>query len=500
MKKIYIQILILFLVFSLGFFFRPLFFKSTNHEIKTLAVKKSNIKYWVAPMNPMFRSNKPGKSPMGMDLVPVYVTGKVKNDNSVKISSRIINNLGVVTYKSQFQKLSKIINTVGYITANQDNIENVHSYTDGWVRHLRVNAVGEMVKKGQVLFELFSPSLVNAQQELLLAIKSNNQLLISAGRKKLITLGLNDLQINNIVKSKTSQKTIPFLANTSGMVSKLNIRDGMYIKPTSMLMVIEDLSSIWLQVAVYEKESNWVQLGQSAISEFPGLPGRQWQGEVVFVYPALDKITHTLPVRLKFPNPNLTLKPNMYAFVQIFVPSHIKHLVIPTTAIIPTSQGAHVILALGEGRFKPQDVILGDSSGNMTSIISGLNNGDVVVTSGQFLIDSESNLNAAFESLAPQTSQIKAADLMMDITKKSKVEHLNKGIILAIDVSNKSLTLSHQPIRNLAMPTMVMEVKASANINLNSYKIGQAIQFKLKRLKNNKYEIIKINKKQMDKL
>jgi Cu(I)/Ag(I) efflux system membrane fusion protein len=447
-------------------------------------------------MDPKFRSDKPGKSPMGMDLVPVYVDHN--NDNVVKISPAVINNLGVVTYKTKFQKLSRVINTVGYVTANENLIENVHSYIDGWVRNLKVNAVGYQVKKGQVLFELFSPSLVNAQQELLLAIKSNNKSLITAGRKKLKTLGLDESQINHIISKNKAQKQIAILAKTSGIVAKLNIRDGMYIKPSNMLMVIEDLSSIWIQVKVYEKESNWVELGQSAITEFAGLPGRQWQGEVVYVYPRLDIVTHTLPVRLKFPNPDLTLKPNMYSFVQIFVPNDKKYLTIPLSAIIQTGKGEHVILALGNGRFKAQNVTLGYSLNNMVAITNGLQDGDVVVTSGQFLIDSESDLNAAFERLEPTRTDTFANQSMTNLTKNKMEQAFYNGKILSINIKKKMLTLSHKPIKKFAMPTMVMEVKVANNIDLKKYKVNQMIKFRLKNLKNNKYELIEINNIKQD--
>lgn len=487
MKKITIQILTVIVFFCLGLLARPYLLMTQNKSLNKSIITKAKIKYWVAPMDPKFRKDKPGKSPMGMDLVPVYEsTQKIPNDKSIKISPRLVNNMGVATYKAKFQKLSKQINTVGYVTSNEDLIENVHSYIDGWVRNLKVNAVGETVTKGQVLFELFSPSLVNAQQELLLALKSNNNSLVSSGRKKLLTLGLNEQQIKKIIKNKTVQKQIAILAKTSGIVSKLNIRDGMYIKPTLMLMVIEDLSSIWIQVEVYEKEANWPALGQTAIAEFPGLPGRQWQGEVVYVYPTLNKTTHTLAVRLKFPNPNLILKPNMYASVKIFVPNDKKFLVIPSSAIIQKANGAYVMLALGKGLFRPQMVTLGDSAGEKTSIISGLKNGALVVTSGQFLIDSESELSAAFDRFA-------SINPISDVDLSKKSSQLYTGKILAIDINNKIITLSHKSIKKLAMPMMVMEADVAKDLNLNDFKVGQFINFKLKKLKNNKYQIIKMS-------
>jgi len=533
MKKAYLQSIILFATFSVGVVVSPYLMKSmgaSQEVIKKRKVKywvapmdpkfrsdkpgkspmgmalvpvyeqedqsipkKRRIKYWVAPMDPKFRSDKPGKSPMGMDLVPIYAeSGNSAEDSSVKISPRVINNLGVVTYKATYQNLSKQIDTVGYVKANENNIENVHSYTDGWVRNLKVNTVGANVKKGQVLFELFSPTLVNAQQELLLAINSNNQSLVKAGKEKLITLGLNTTQIEKIIRSKKPEKQIQIFSKSSGIVSKLNVRDGMYIKPDSMLMVIDDLRSVWVQVEVYEKESNWVKLNQVAVTQFPGLPGMQWQGEVIYVYPTLNKITHTLPVRLKFPNPDLTLKPNMYASVKIFVPNIEKQLVIPQRAVIPTGKGAHVIIALGNGRFRPQSVTLGYSSGNMVSIISGLRKGDQVVSSGQFLIDSESNLNASFERVDPNRKENTDRHSMMNM-QKDKEMSLKEGEILAINRDKKMITIRHQPIKKLGMLTMVMEVSIDEKVSFKQYKVGQCITFRMKSMGNNRYKIIEIH-------
>ena len=453
------------------------------------AKKERKIKYWVAPMDPKYRRDKPGKSPMGMDLVPVYESADSTNDdkNAIKIAPRVVNNLGVVTAKAHFQKLSREINTVGYVSANEDNIENVHSYIDGWIRNLRVTAVGDTVKKGQVLFDLYSPSLVNAQQEFVLALKNNNRQLIEASKKKLITLGLNQQQITTLASSRRVRQEIAIYSETDGVISKLAIRDGMYIKPDKELMVIEDLSSVWVRVEVYEKEADWVKVNQIAVATFPGLPGKQWQGDVVYVYPTLDKTTHTLAVRLQFPNPNLTLKPDMYASVKIFVPQDKKSLVIPRQAVIMTGSGNHVILSLGKGQFKPQMVTLGDESHGMVVIEKGLNSGDEVVVSGQFLIDSESNLSEAFKRLNPH----KDHSSHQHVKNEPNQSHLST--ILAIKVQKRRLTITHQPIESLGMPEMVMELPVKEGIDLDKFKVNQRVKIKLQKVSPNHYQIIEIS-------
>ena len=483
-----LMILLLGMVFGYSI---SLFSPASNKTTGPGAAKaERKIKYWVAPMDPSYRRDKPGKSPMGMDLVPVYADDGGNDDESiVKISPRVIDNLGVVTSTVKKEQLPRVIETVGYVAADQDNIETVNSYIDGWIRNLKLTAVGDAVKKGQVLFELYSPSLINAQQEFVLALKNNNRQLINAGRKKLLTLGLTNEQIQQLQSSKRVKQQLPIFANTSGTLSMLNIRDGMYIKPDKPLMMIEDLRSVWIRVEVYEQQSSWVKEGQIATAEFPGLPGKLWQGEVVYIYPTLDKRTHTLAVRLKFPNPKLTLKPAMYASVKIFVPDTKKHLVIPEQALIPMEEGTHVILALGQGRFKSQPVTVGDASDNKVIVLSGLQSGDKVVTSGQFLIDSESNLNAASLRLAPGK---KAHEHHHNGPMGVKPLVPNTATLLGIDKKRHKITISHAPIKHLDMPEMVMELPVAQSISLSNYKVGQEVSFKLKQVKGQHYRVIEM--------
>ncbi len=484
MKKNIIIIICLILAFGLGFVV-----KSIKAPMAVKAEKK--IRYWVAPMNPSYRKDKSGKSPMGMDLVPVYATGgQEENDGGdyLQVSSRVVNNLGVVIHRATFKPLAKEIDTVGYVVANENHVESVHSYVDGWIRNARVTFIGEKVKKGQVLFELYSPTLMSAQQELMLALNNDNPLLINASKKKLETLGLNGAQVQEINRTHKIKKQIEIYSKTDGIVSILNIRDGMYIKPGKDLLVVEDLSSVWIRVDVPEKQANWVKENQIAVASFPGLPGKLWQGNVIFIHPRLDKITHTLAVRLRFPNPDLMLKLDMYAAVKIFMPSAKPTLVIPTSAVIYKGDGTHVILSLGKGRFRPQMVTLGTESKGEVSIITGLSKGDEVVVSGQFLIDSESNLSAAFDRLNPHNHP-KDKPTHQSMTQAIKE---NAGKILSINSLKNRMTISHSPINQLGMPEMVMELAVVKRISLTNFKVGQRIKFKLKKESPMHYIIIDI--------
>ncbi len=361
---------------------------------------KKEILYWVAPMDPSYRSDKPGKSPMGMDLVPVYKDADhASSEGVIKISPAVEHNLGVKTSQVEKRDLSRMINTVGSVLVDENNIEHIHTYTDGWIKTLSVKTTGEAVKKGQLLLELYSPALNHAQEELLLALKNNNTSLISAGEKKLLTLGMDQSQIKQLVKDKKVFERVKLYSTQNGIVSKLNIREGKFVKPDTDLLTIEDLSKIWIIADVFERQAGWVAKGQKAIATFSYMPGREWVGEVDYVYPELDSKTHTLRVRLSFDNPGLQMKPKMYANIKIFGDATKDSLAIPRSALIRTGSEDRVIISLGNGKFKAQKVKIGIESGDYYQVLSGLKVGDNVVTTSQFLIDSESNLKASMNRM-----------------------------------------------------------------------------------------------------
>lgn len=458
------------------------YMKSTGSAAK----KERKILYWVAPMDPNYKRDKPGKSPMGMDLVPVYADQN-GDGNTVKISSSVENNLGVKTALVKEMPLSRVISTVGYVTADENNIEHIHTYTDGWIKVLNVKTTGEEVKKGQLLLELFSPTLVNAQEELLLAIKYKNASLISAGKKKLKTLGLNDTQIEVLTKSNKVQQNVKIFATQSGIVSHLNVREGMFVKPNTDIMTIEDLSHIWMIAEVFERQSGWVKEGQMAYATLPYVPGKTWQGKVDYVYPQLDQKTHTLKVRLSFPNPDLTIKPEMYVNVKILSNTIPNALAIPQSALIRTGEGDHVVIALGDGKFKAKLVTVGIESENYYQVLAGLKPGEKVVTSAQFLIDSETNLKAAFSRMDD------SANAMHGDMSKGMQAFFGMGRIQSVDMENKKITLDHQPIPDLNMPAMSMEFSVAPDVDLSQLKAGDEIDFMVVKHNSNTYMITKIS-------
>ncbi|MGD8672990.1 MAG: efflux RND transporter periplasmic adaptor subunit [Thiogranum sp.] len=368
----------------------------TPYSLAGAAEDKREILYWVAPMDPNYRRDQPGKSPMGMDLVPVYADAANRDAGTVSIDPAVVENLGVRTAKVERGPLWRRIDTVGYVAFDERRISHIHLRTDGWIETLSVKSNGERVKQGDLLFELYSPDLVNAQEEYVQALRGNNDYLRQASRERLEALGVSTGQIRQIEKNRRASQRVKVYASQDGIVDSLNVREGMYVKPATEVMALADLSSVWLLVDIFERQSDWVAPGQPAEVRLGYLPGRVWEGEVEFVYPTIDPKTRTLQARLRFDNPDEALKPNMYATVNIYAGPKPDVLSIPREALIKTGSEQRVIVALGDGKFKPRKVTSGMESGDFVEITGGLNEGDRVVTSAQFLIDSEASLKASF--------------------------------------------------------------------------------------------------------
>jgi Cu(I)/Ag(I) efflux system membrane fusion protein len=362
----------------------------------TLAADEDReVLYWVAPMDANYRRDKPGKSPMGMDLVPVYADAAGNSGGRISIAPQVVQNLGVRTAVAERSRLWRGIDTVGYVDYDESRVSHIHLRTDGWIEDLAVQSEGERVKQGARLFSLYSPELVNAQEEFVQALNAGNNGLIRASRDRLAALGIPASVIRRLEKDRKPGQTIPVYAPQDGVVASLSVRDGMYVKPATRVLSLADLSSVWLLAEVFERQADWVEVGQPTEVKLAFLPGRTWEGKVEYIYPSLDPKTRTLKVRLRFDNPDETLKPNMYADVKIFGGAKQDVIVIPSEALIRTGREQRVVLAHGNGEFESRTVSAGIESGDWVEILDGIAPGDTVVTSGQFLIDSEASLKAS---------------------------------------------------------------------------------------------------------
>ena len=341
--------------------------------------------YWVAPMDANYRRDKPGKSPMGMDLIPYYgnntSSDKDEGIGTINISPSVVNNLGVRTTRAKLQSLQTNIDTVGYVTYDEDKLVHIHPRVQGWVDKLFVKSVGEPVVKGQPLYNIYSPELVNAQEELLLALNRKNQRLITAAQNRLVALQLPKSAIEALKKTRKVKQNITFFAPQNGVIENLKTREGYFVKPGSTLMSIGDLSQVWVKAEVFERQAGQVKQGTPVTMVLDYLPGRTWQGHVDFVYPTLEAQTRTVKVRLRFSNEDGQFKPNMFAQITIHSNSDEKALVIPKEALIRTGNQDRVVLALGEGYFKSVAVAVGRFDSEHVEIISGLSENEMVVSS-----------------------------------------------------------------------------------------------------------------------
>ncbi|MCY4642301.1 MAG: efflux RND transporter periplasmic adaptor subunit [Gammaproteobacteria bacterium] len=384
------------LVFILGLFLVAVINTALADE------EDREVLYWVAPMDPNYKRDKPGKSPMGMDLIPVYKDGQQGTGSEVVISPQVVQNLGVRTATVERSKLWRRVSTVGFVDYDESKLSHIHLRTQGWIESLTVQSEGDRVQKGQLLFKLYSPELVNAQEEYLQALTIGSTTLIYASKQRLFALGVPSSEIKRLDRERIAQQAISYYAPQDGVVSSLKVRDGMFVKPENQIATLADLSTVWVTAEVFERQSSWVEVGQPAEVRFSYLPGEKFEGQVEYVYPNLDRMTRALTARLKFDNPGETLKPNMYGDVYIFSGAKENIIVVPRESVIRTGTSERVILAKGKGRFEPREVITGIESGDWIEIQSGLNEGEDVVISGQFLIDSEASTKASFTRMTGQ--------------------------------------------------------------------------------------------------
>ncbi len=459
---------------------------STGDEAAPNAVGATPLEkqplYWVAPMDPNYRRDKPGKSPMGMDLVPVYEESADSGD-SIRISPVVENNLGVRSEEVKLGPLWRRVEATAYVGLDETLISNISVRTQGWITNLSINAEGERVKKGDLLFELYSPELVNAQKEYLQANKRGDNRLTSGAAEKLSALGMIQSEISALQKSGKAAQNIRVVATQDGVVSALNVREGGYIQPNTIVMSLADLSSVWLQAEVFESQAEWVAAGQAARATLDYLPGYEFNGQVDYVYPVLDPKTRTLKVRLRFENPEERLKPNMYARVSIYGKLHPNALSVPREALIRSKGVDRVVLSLGDGRFRVQEVLTGIESGESVEILAGLEEGDSIVTSAQFLLDSEASLAGAMRRLDDSAESRQAA---------GNPRVLASGKLEAIYPDRRRVRVTHGPIDALAWPPMTMEFDVLGETNLSALRPGQNIRFSLQQQLAGEYAIVSL--------
>jgi RND family efflux transporter MFP subunit len=380
-------------------------------EAKPAAKKTRRIKYWVSPMDPGYVRDKPGKAPCGMDLVPVYADEPgVAQKGTIAVDPQIIQSMGVRTATAKVKEISRTIRAVGQVTYDERLLTAVTTKLPGWVERLYVKATGDPIRRGQNLLSLYSPELVTTQEEYLLALKNlqtmeksgitefqeGSRRLLAAARQRLKYWDIPEAQIAALTRTGEVKKNLTLVSPVNGIVIKRMVMEGQMVQAGMPLLEVADLSTVWVEAEIYEYELPWVKVGQHATMTLTYLPGKTYHGRVQYIYPYLMEATRTAKVRLAFPNPDLKLKPDMYAQVEIISSMKKPTVVIPSEAVMDTGEKQHVFLALGQGRFEPRQIKVGKRGDDgLVQVLSGLKGGEKVVTSAQFLLDSESRFREA---------------------------------------------------------------------------------------------------------
>jgi len=385
--------------------------------------KKRQPLFYRNPMNPAITSPVPAQDEMGMDYIPVYAdesAGTNAPTGTVKIDPTVVQNIGVRTTVAKRATLSRNIRTIGRVTYDEQRVARLHPKYEGWVEQLFIDKTGDRVKKDDMLLSVYSPQLVATQEEYLLALESAAKLkdspfadvregaesMLRSARERLLMLDVPAHQIAQLRAERKVMKGMHIHSPFDGFVMNIGAREGERITPQTELYMITDLSRVWVIVDLYEDDLPWVRKGDRARMQVAaGIPGRVFNGKVAYIYPYLEAKTRTIKIRLEFDNSDFALKPDMFANVEVLASRQVDALTIPAESIVRTGSQEQVFVQRAPGKFEPRMVTVGVAADGKIQIMSGLDEGEVVVTSSQFLIDSESKLKEATAKMIDAAQQ-----------------------------------------------------------------------------------------------
>jgi Cu(I)/Ag(I) efflux system membrane fusion protein len=364
------------------------------------------------PMNPSVTSPVPAKDSMGMDYVPVYAEDDSNEKDpagTVKVDPVIAQNIGVRTATAKRTSITRRIRAVARVDFDEERMARLHPKVEGWIEELRVNKTGEYVDKDTILLSIYSPKLVSTQQEYLLALNNLKALksspiddirrgaeeLAVSSRERLQFLDVPEHQIRELEQTREIKKDLHIHSPVAGTIINIGAREGQYVTPKTELYMVVDLSTVWVYADIYEYELPWVRVGDEVEMTLAGIPGKIFTGKLDYIYPYAEARTRSIKVRLTFDNPDLLLKPEMFAEVVIKSDKRIDTVVIPSEAVIRSGQSDRVFVVRAPGKFEPVIVKLGFQSAGQVAVLEGIEDGDEVVVSAQFLVDSESSLREA---------------------------------------------------------------------------------------------------------
>jgi Cu(I)/Ag(I) efflux system membrane fusion protein len=408
------------------------------------------ILFYRNPMNPSVTSPIPAKDSMGMDYVPVYADNEMSTvAGTVKIDPVVVQNIGVRTAIAKQTSINRTIRAVGRVDFDEERMSRLHPKVEGWVDKIRVDKTGQTVAKGDVLLSIYSPKLVSTQQEYLLALNNLSTLrkspfdeirkgaeeLVKSSRARLHMLDVPEHQINALERTRIIQKNLHIHSPLNGTVIEIGSRQGQFVTPSTELYMMVDLNKVWVYADVYEYELPWVKVGDEVEMTLTSVPGRVFKGSVSYIYPYAESKTRTTKVRINFDNKALLLRPDMFAKVSIHSDPLKNAVVIPSEAVIRSGDRTQVFIVRGPGKFEPRLVTLGIESNGQVAILAGIDAGEEVVTSAQFLVDSESKLR---EATAKMMDVLKAVGDGSNVVESDKA--MDHGVVEDVDSSASQMT------------------------------------------------------------
>lgn len=411
--------------------------------------EKGNVK-WTCPMHPHYIADEAGVCPIcGMDLVKLETGDNAEASSAgqertaIVVAPETLQTMGVRIAKAEQTSFGRIIRSFGLVTENERLQTEMSARTEAWIEDLRIRAVGDQVKTGDLLFSMYAPEFIVSQRDYLDALKGSNRTRISSIKTRLKAFGMQERAIRELEERSKEMEFVPFYADRNGTVAMIELRPGSYVKRGTMLTRIQDYSQVWLMVSVSEKDLTFIEPGTPARVTFPNIPGRTVVARVEYVYPTVDAKTRTGQVRLVLDNKDGQLRPGAYADVAFEVGSQ-QRLAVPSEAILKSGAGRYVVASLGGGRFEPRAVKTGLISGRWTEVSGEIKPGDEIVVSGQFLIDSESALRESFRKL--ERLQLPLSLLQLDKSQFAMVDHfvdaalyLHEALIDGYEVEPKFL-------------------------------------------------------------
>jgi membrane fusion protein, copper/silver efflux system len=468
------------------------------------------VLYWQDPMTPGPKFDKPGKSPfMDMALVPVYADS-ANDEGTVSISPRVQQSLGVRTAEVGVSTLARAIEAAGTVAWNDRDVAVVSTRVAGTVEKLYARAPLDPVRAGQPFAELYVPDWLAAQEEYLAVKKlSGRDLgeLVDAARTRMLIAGMPDDLIRALESSGQVQRRMTLYTPVSGVIAELAVREGANVMPGAMLARINSLATVWINAEVPETVSAAVRLGMKVNARIAGLPDATFPGTVAAILPEVNIATRTVRVRIETRNPGGRLRPGMFATIDFTPAAKREFLVVPSEAIIRTGARTVVIAAEDSGRFRAVDVQAGDEANGLTEIRAGLQRGQRIVASGQFMIDSETSLKSALTRMSDPGATAPAAPAAgaapapaagaatvpaagASPSPAAGAVHNGEGVVET--VAKDAVAISHGPIPTLRWQAMTMEFRPPASGIPASVKAGTRVRFSVRQANDGEFEIVSI--------